>query len=52
MPKDKAKFVQIMTDDGSLFALDTDGRVWELDGEADEWCLLTDSRNVDSSGDN
>lgn len=50
MPKDKARFVQIMADDGSLFALDDSGRVWELDGEADEWCLLTDSRNDDTVG--
>jgi hypothetical protein len=52
MPKDKAEFVQIMFNYESLFALDSDGRVWEFDVEADEWCLLTDSRNDDTAGDN
>jgi hypothetical protein len=50
MPKDKAKFAQIMADDGSLFALDSDGRVWELDGDEGCWCPLTDKRETD--GDN
>ena len=45
MPSDKkAKFVQIMAVEESLFALDDSGRVWELDGEEDAWCPLTDKR--------
>jgi hypothetical protein len=50
MPKDKAKFVQIMADDGSLFALDEHGGVWEFDGEEDRWVRLSADR-VDN-GDN
>jgi hypothetical protein len=39
-----SKFVQIMADDGSLYALDSDGRVWEFDGETEEWCPLPEER--------
>jgi hypothetical protein len=39
-----AKFVQIMADDGSLYALDDTGRVWEFDGEEDRWVVLSEDR--------
>jgi hypothetical protein len=50
MSDKKAKFVQIMAVEESLFALDSDGVVWELDGEEDCWCPLTSKREGD--GDN
>jgi hypothetical protein len=42
---DKPKFIQITADDGSLYALDDDGDVWEFDGEEEKWCPLADERS-------